>query len=162
MFFHNGSIYDYYFIIKELREEFKEQFSCLGENTKKHITSSVAIEKEVKKIGKNGKENTKIISYRLQFIDSARFMAISLSNLVNNHAKGIHKVKCKYGHYNEKCEMCGIKYKDFNCCPEYKSVKDDLIEYKSFCCNKNCQKKFGENSKKRFANTYKFSNDDIK
>ena len=36
--FHNGSNYDYHFIIKELAEEFKKQFTCLGENTEKHIT----------------------------------------------------------------------------------------------------------------------------
>ena len=31
--FHSGSNYDYHFIIKELGEEFKKQFVCLGENT---------------------------------------------------------------------------------------------------------------------------------
>ena len=29
--FHNGSTYDYHFIIKELAEEFEEEFECLGE-----------------------------------------------------------------------------------------------------------------------------------
>ena len=43
---HNGSIYDYYFLIKELAEEFKGQFECLGENTEKYITFSVPIKKE--------------------------------------------------------------------------------------------------------------------
>ena len=38
--FHNGSTYDYHFIIKELAEEFDEQFECLGENTEKYITFS--------------------------------------------------------------------------------------------------------------------------
>ena len=33
--FHNGSNYDYHFIIKELAEEFKKQFACLGKNTEK-------------------------------------------------------------------------------------------------------------------------------
>ena len=33
--FHNGSTYDYHFIIKEIAEEFKSQLECLGENTKK-------------------------------------------------------------------------------------------------------------------------------
>ena len=32
--FHNGSNYDYHFSIKELAEEYKNQFSCLAENTK--------------------------------------------------------------------------------------------------------------------------------
>ena len=30
--FHNGSNYDYHFIIKELTNEFERQFKCLGEN----------------------------------------------------------------------------------------------------------------------------------
>ena len=38
------------------------------------------------------------MSYMLQFIDRARFMASSLSNLANNLAKGIHKIKCKFRH----------------------------------------------------------------
>ena len=32
---HNRSNYDYHFIIKELAEEFKRQFTCLEENTEK-------------------------------------------------------------------------------------------------------------------------------
>ena len=36
--FHNRSDYDYHFIKKELAEEFKKQFTCLGENTEKYIT----------------------------------------------------------------------------------------------------------------------------
>ena len=45
--FHNASNYDYNFIIKELAEEFKKQFTCLEENTEKYITSTVPVEKEV-------------------------------------------------------------------------------------------------------------------
>ena len=96
--FHNGSNYDYHFIIKELAEEFKKQFTCLGENTEKYITFTVPIEKEVTRIDKNGEEIKKDISYILQFIDSARFMASSLSNLVNNLSEGIHRIKCKFEH----------------------------------------------------------------
>ena len=44
MVFHNGSNYDYHFIKKELVEEFKKQFTCLGENTEKYITFTVSIE----------------------------------------------------------------------------------------------------------------------
>ena len=53
-------------------------------------------------------------------------MTSSLSNLVDNLAEGIHKLKCKYGHDNEKCETYGIKYKDC-CCLELANVKNDLI-----------------------------------
>ena len=31
--FHNGSSYDYNFVINELAKEFKEELNCLGENT---------------------------------------------------------------------------------------------------------------------------------
>ena len=45
--FHNRSNYDFYFIIKEVTEEFDRQFTCLGGNTEKYITFSVSVEKEV-------------------------------------------------------------------------------------------------------------------
>ena len=56
---HNGSYYDYHFITKDLAEEFKKQFTCLGENTEKYIAFTVPIEKEVTRINKNGEEVTK-------------------------------------------------------------------------------------------------------
>ena len=105
--FHNGSDYDYHFIIKELEEEFTRQFTFLGENSKKYITFTVPIEKEVMRIIENGEEVTRNLPYILQFIDSARFMASSLSNLVNNLSEGIHRIKCKF----RQCETRGIKYK---------------------------------------------------
>ena len=52
--FHNGSNYDFHFIIKELSEEFKKQYTSLGENTEKYITFTVPLEKEVTRIDKNG------------------------------------------------------------------------------------------------------------
>ena len=48
--FHNGSKYDYHFIIKKLAEEFEKQLTCLGENTEKYIFFSVPIEKQVRRI----------------------------------------------------------------------------------------------------------------
>ena len=56
--------------------------------------------------------------------------------------------------------MCGIKFKDYEGCFEYTNVKDDFIEYKCLCYNGSYQKAFDEILKKRFANTYKFSNHD--
>ena len=64
-----------HFIIKELLERFKKQFTCLGADTKKYITFTVSIKKEVKRIDKNGKQVAKNTSSILQFIDSGRFMA---------------------------------------------------------------------------------------
>ena len=74
--FHNGSTYDYHFIIKHITGEFKGNFECLGENTEKYITFSAPIKKE--------RDDGKTITYRLKFIDSCRFMKDSLSNLVDN------------------------------------------------------------------------------
>ena len=76
----------FHFIIKELAEEFKGQFECLGENTEKYITFSVAIKK--------GLDNSKLITYKIKLIDSFRFMSSSLSNLVDNLAEGLHSDKC--------------------------------------------------------------------
>ena len=87
--FHNGSTYDYHFIIKELAEEFEGEFECLGENTEKYIIFSVPIKKETTKNDKNGK-----ISYKIKFIDSCRFMSTSLSNLVSNLSEGLHSDRC--------------------------------------------------------------------
>ena len=48
--------------------------------------------------------------------------------LVNNISQGIHRVRCKFGHDDKKCETCGTKYKYRDCFLEYTSFKDDLIE----------------------------------
>ena len=54
----------------------------------------------------------------------------------------------------------GIKYKYCDCFLEYMNFKDDSIEYKCLCCNKDYQHKFDEKLKEQFFNTYKFSNYD--
>ena len=86
------SHYDYHFIIKKIAEEFRGQFNCSGEHTEKYITFSVPVEKDVTRIDKNGKEIIKTISYRLQFIDKARFMARSLSGIFNIFLKKLNKL----------------------------------------------------------------------
>ena len=80
--FHNGSTFDFHFIIKELAEEFKGQFECLGKNTEKYITFSVPIKKDQK------------ITYKIEFLSSFRFMSTSLSNLVDNRSDRLHSDKC--------------------------------------------------------------------
>ena len=71
--------------MRELAEGFTKKFTSLGENTKKYINFTVPIEKEVSRSNnKNWEKIKKNISYILQFIDNAWFMARSLSNLVNN------------------------------------------------------------------------------
>ena len=63
--FHNGSTYDYHFIIKELVEEFEGEFECLGENTEKYITFSLLIKKEITKTDKDGYDKITKISYKI-------------------------------------------------------------------------------------------------
>ena len=70
--------------LKNLAEELKDEFECLGENSEKYITFSVPLKKE-----NNGKT-----IYKLKFIDSYRFMQTSLSNLVDN-LSGVYDKECK-------------------------------------------------------------------
>ena len=60
----------------------------------------------------------------------------------------------------KKCEIRGIKYKYCDFFLEYINFKDNLIEYICLSCNKSCQQNFEEKLKKRFFNSYKFSNYD--
>ena len=74
----------------------------------------------------------------MKFIDSASFMATSLSNLIDNLTVGIHKIKCK----------------DCNYFLEYESFKDNLIKHKCLSCNKDYSNQLDEKLKKRFKNSY--------
>ena len=65
--------------------------------------------------------------------------------LLINLTEGIHKIKCK----------------DCNCFLECESVKDNLMKYKCLSCNNDYSNKIDEELKKRFKNTFKFSNNDI-
>ena len=80
--------------------------------------------------------------YKLNFIEGARFMATSLSNLVDNLAEVIHKIKCK----------------DCDCFLEYESVKGNSIKYKCLSFNKDYSNKIDQELKMRFKNTFKLSN----
>ena len=72
-------------------------------------------------------------------------MTTLLLNLVDNLAEGIHKIKCK----------------DCNCFLDYESMKDNFIKYKCLSCSKDYSSKLDEKLKKRFKNTFTFSNNDI-
>ena len=113
---HNGSTYDYHFIIKELTEEFEGEFECFGENIEKYITFSVPIKKEITKKDKNGNDEITKISYKIKFIDSYRFMSTSLSNLVSNLSEGLH---------NDRCINC-------KSCLDYMTSKDEQLVFRCF------------------------------
>ena len=118
--FHNGSTYDYHFIIKELAEEFEGEFECLGENTEKYTTFSVPTKNKITKSGKDGNDKITKISYKIKFIDSFRFMSSSLSNLVDNLSEGLH---------SDKCTDCKF-YLD------YMITKDGQLIFRCFECKK--------------------------
>ena len=85
------SSYDYHFVIKEFTDESELYFECIGENKEKHNTFAVLVKKEIIKIDKEGNESVKTIFYKIKFIDSARFIASSLSSLVDNLTEEILK-----------------------------------------------------------------------
>ena len=152
--FHNWSIYDYHFIIKELVKEFEGNFECLGENTEKYITFSVPIKKKI--------ENKDLeITYKIKFIDSYRFMASSLSKLVDNLSEGIH---------NNKCVDCksNLDYVRITTARpsslERSSLKrkNEKLLLKCFNCDSCYKKKFNKDLIKKFKNTYSFCNNDLK
>ena len=59
-------------------------------------------------------------------------------------------------HENKKCETCGIKNKDGECCLAYTNVKDDLLEYICLCCDRNYRKNFDEiiSGERRFLQSH--------
>ena len=138
--FHNGSTYDYHFIIKELVKEFDGNFECLGENTEKCITFSAPLKKEIK-----NKNKIIEITYKIKFIDSFRFMSTSLSKLVDNLSDGLH---------NNRCVDCKSYL-------HYMKTKDAKLIFRCFTCKKNYEKDFNKELIKRFANTYNFWDNDL-
>ena len=54
---------------------------------------------------KKWRRSYKNISYILQFTDSARFMASSLSSFLFNLSEGINRIEWKYGHVDKKCKQ---------------------------------------------------------
>ena len=132
---HNGSNYDYHFIINTLAKEFKGySIDCLGENTEKYISFKVPLKKTNK--------NSKLTTYKLKFIDSMRFMNTSLSNLTDNLSE-INKQECK------RCKE--------NC--KYIIHKNDVLIYKCKKCHTRSYKSI-DPLKKKFPNVYRFCNKD--
>ena len=74
--FHNGSTYDYHFIIKQLAEDFEGQFECLGENAEKYITFSSKED-----------DNSKKIAYKLKFIDAIDLCKVNYQILLITYLK---------------------------------------------------------------------------
>ena len=107
----------------------------VGQNTEKYITFSVPIEKEL--------NNGRIITYKLKFIDSFRFMSTSLSKIVDNLSEI----------YKKECEGCK------SVC-DFIRFQNNKLHYKCNECKKRRLKPINRLIKK-FPNIYQFSNGDI-
>ena len=85
------------------------------------------------------------ITYKIKFIDSYKFMASSLSKLVDNLSEGIH---------NNKCVNC-------NYCLDYIKIKIEKLILECYNCKQRYKKIFNKELIKRFASTYSFCNNDL-
>ena len=84
MVFHNGSKFDYHFIINELAKGV-DGMTWLGEDMEKYISFSVSVMKT--------NNNGKLTIIKLRFVDSLRFTIASLGNLVDNLSE-LNKQEC--------------------------------------------------------------------
>ena len=128
-------------------KEFESNFECLGVNTEKYLTFSVPIKKKI--------ENKDLeITYKIKFIDSYRFMASSLSKLVDNLSEGIH---------NNKCSDCGSNLDYIKTTAKSSSLerKNEKLILECYNCKQRYKKKFNKELIKRFASRYKFCNNDL-
>ena len=95
---------------------------------------------------KKKNENKNIeITYKIKFIDSFRFMSMSLSKLVDNLTEGLHNNRCV------DCESC----------LDFIKTKNEKLILKCFNCKQYYEKDFNKQLIKRFANTYNFCNNDL-
>ena len=137
--FHNGSKYDYHFLIYKLAKGI-DGITCLGDDTEKYITFKIPLKKE--------NEDGKLITYKLKFIDIFSFMNQSLSDLVDNLSEinNQESIRCKQ-RKNESmdCKHIGyannrLIYKCVECKNIYKPIASLIERFPStyqFCSGDN-------------------------
>ena len=143
---HNAT-YDTYFMLNQLAIEFNGELNCIGDNTEKYISFSVPIKKEV--IDNNG--NKKTIIYKLKFIDSYRFMPISLSEFVDCPSEIFNSIE-----YEFCIERINIKSE----C-HYVGLKNDKLIHKCKKCKEECERPIIDELKEKFSSIYQFCDGDL-
>ena len=128
-------------IIKELANEFRSNMQCLGENTEKYISFCLPLE------GRNNEG--KVTVYRIKFIDSMRFMKLSLANLTDNLVE-INTMDCK---------TCWERNKVISTCYHIANGNNRLI-YICEKCNSKSYKPINS-IKEKFPETYSKFGDGI-
>ena len=103
----------------------------MGENSEKYFTFIVPFKKDLK--------NKKSTTYKLKFIDSFRFIAISLSNFTKDLSDQL---------YNNCCDCKNPL--------DYMVFKNEQIVFRCFKCKKNTSKDLDNELIERFKNTYQF------
>ena len=95
---------------------------------------------------KNELDNSEKSAYKTKFINSFRFMSISLSNLVDNLSDGLHNIKF----INSKLYLEYIS-----------SEKNELLIFNCLKCSKSHKRCFNKGLVNKSANIYKFSKRNI-
>ena len=115
----------------------------MGENTEKYISFAVPIKKD------HNDDTNELITYKIKFIDTYRFMQSKLSDLVDN----LSEIN------NKNCKTC-IERENLKSECGFIGLKNNRLNYRCKECSGTSNKSVNELIEK-FPNTYQFCNGDL-